>query len=434
MSLTMVYLKEQILHNIMANFKVLYVPRRKHSLWEKYLKSQFVKKLNKETRDLIGKYGMRNSHLLSIQPTGNSSVMVNNCSGGLEPVFLADYIRTSIQPYGPEGLGVPKDIDWVNKKFRVEGGDTSWEWKREGDEDILVALFGEEVWKFDKSRGLLKETRVVDYSVKYHEENNSWNEESPWAATAFNLKIDDHVSTMKVFSRYIDSAMSKTVNLPENYPYEDFKNLYMEVYDTGTIKGCTSYREGTMTAVLSAKSTNESEESKKGIPRTLAPKRPKAVPCEIHQLTVGGEKWVVIVGLLENDPYEVFALKQSRLSIPPHLKTGIMHKPKSGRYDLETEDGWVLNDIEELFETSEQEALTRMISTALRHGADIEFVVNQLQKAEGTIVSFSKAIARTLKKYITEIKATKCSDCGSKNIKMQEGCFVCADCGSSKCE
>ena len=66
------------------------------------------------------------------------------------------------------------------------------------------------------------------------------------------LKIDDHVKTMEVFSKYIDSAMSKTVNIPNDYPYEDFKRLYRSVYDTGTIKGCTSYREGTMTTVLSA--------------------------------------------------------------------------------------------------------------------------------------------------------------------------------------
>ena len=68
-------------------------------------------------------------------------------------------------------------------------------------------------------------------------------------------------------------------------------------------------------------------------------------------------------------------------------------------------------DISKLFESDEQESLTRMISTALRHGADIEFIVTQLTKAEGNITSFAKAIARTLKSYITEIKTMKCSDC-----------------------
>jgi hypothetical protein len=126
-------------------------------------------------------------------------------------------------------------------------------------------------------------------------------------------------------------------------------------------------------------------------------------------------------------------LKESKLHLPAKLTRGKLVKVKSGVYNLETEDGWVLSDISAFFESDEQEALTRLISTALRHGADIEFIVSQLIKSTGTITSFAKAIARTLKKYIKEITIIKCSDCGSGNLKLQEGCFVCADCGSSKC-
>lgn len=143
---------------------------------------------------------------------------------------------------------------------------------------------------------------------------------------------------------------------------------------------------------------------------------------------------MVLVGLLENDPYEVFAMKQSRLHVPAHIEKGKLIKERSGMYNLETSDGWLLRDIRNFFESDEQEALTRMISTALRHGADIEFIVSQLIKSEGNITSFSKAIGRTLKNYITEIKTMKCTSCDSSNIIMQEGCFVCRDCGSSKCE
>ena len=93
-----------------------------------------------------------------------------------------------------------------------------------------------------------------------------------------------------------------------------------------------------------------------------------------------------------------------------------------------------MEDLRAHFETSEQEALTRIISTALRHGTDIEFIVDQLMKSEGTIVSFSKAIGRTLKKYIVETKLEKtCDQCSSKKVALQEGCYVCLDCGSSKC-
>lgn len=400
---------------------------------DKYLQGKFIKKLDADTRDLIARYGVRNSHLLSIQPTGNSSVLANNVSGGLEPLFMTDYTRTVMQPYAPEGLGTPMNINWESKTYAVKGPETKWTWAKEGGENVLVTSFENEIWKFDSSRGLLKESRVKDYALRHHEKNGSWDGKADWAATAFDLTIDDHIKTMDVLSRYIDSAMSKTVNIPENYPYEDFKRLYMEVYKTETIKGCTSYREGTMTSVLSVNGSSVDEVSQ-GVPRTKAIPRPKSLDCDLHHLTSAGKKWVVVVGLLDNDPYEVFAMKQSSLHLPPDLKHGRLVKEKSGLYNLETKDGWMLTDIRKFFESDEQEALTRMISTALRHGADIEFIVSQLIKSEGTITSFAKAIGRTLKTYITNITTIKCSSCQSGNLKLQEGCFVCMDCGSSKCE
>lgn len=401
---------------------------------DKYLAGQFVRRLQPEIRAHIKKHGIRNSHLLSIQPTGNSSVLANNVSGGLEPIFMAEYTRTVIQPFAPSGLAVPTNVNWSAKTFTTTGGTSKWEWIKEGDENLLRTRFDDAVWKFDQSRGLLKETPIKDFAVRYHESLGTWDSRADWASTAYNLKIEDHVRTMEVLSRFVDAAMSKTVNVPADYPYEEFKRLYMDVFKTGTIKGCTSYREGTMTAVLAATSSSSTGEELSGIPRTKAVSRPKSLHCEIHTLTSDGHKWVVLVGLLDGDPYEVFAMKQNRLHLPSTVKKGQLLKEKPGRYNLLTDDGWALGDIRTFFESDEQEALTRMISTALRHGADIEFIVSQLLKSEGTINSFAKAIARTLKGYIKEIKTIRCSECNSKNIKLQEGCFTCLDCGSSKCE
>lgn len=399
----------------------------------KFLAGKFVQKLDMNTRKLIAKYGLRNSHLLSIQPTGNSSVLANNVSGGLEPLFMTHYTRTVMQPFAPEGLGMPTNVDFANKTFSIKGPATKWTWSKEGDENILVTQFENHIWKFDSSRGLLKESSVKDYGYRFHEKLGSWEPNAEWTATAFDLSIDDHIKTMEVLSKYIDSAMSKTVNIPSSYPYEDFKRLYMDVFKTKSIKGCTSYRDGTMTAVLSATGTSV-ESATSGALRTKATDRPKSLNCDIHHLTSAGSKWVVLVGLLDKDPYEVFAMRQNSIHLPTNLKHGKLVKEKSGLYNLETKDGWILTDIRKHFESDEQEALTRMISTALRHGANIEFIVSQLIKSEGTITSFAKAIARTLKSYVTEIISIKCSSCGSGNIKLQEGCFACLDCGSSKCE
>lgn len=396
---------------------------------DKYLAGEFVKNLDEDVRASIRKNGLRNSHLLSIQPTGNSSVLANNVSGGLEPLFMTEYVRTVIEAYAPAGLELPQRIDWSEKTY--EGGAKAWSWIKEGDESMLATTFNGSVYKFDRSRGLLREANVRDYAVRYHQDQGTWDANAEWASTAYNLQIEDHVKTMGVLAKHIDSAMSKTVNIPNDYPFEDFKDLYLQVYKTGTIKGCTSYREGTMATVLAT--TSSVDAAAKGVPRTKAIPRPRELDCDVHQITSQKQKWVVLVGLLDGDPYEVFALRQSVLHLPAELTKAVLIKEGSRHYSLRTPDGWLLQNVSQLFESDEQEALTRMISTALRHGADIGFIVGQLFKAEGNITSFAKAIGRTLKNYASEITGMKCTECGSSHLKMQEGCFVCADCGSSKC-
>lgn len=398
---------------------------------EKYLNGAFIKNLRKSTQDKIRKYGIRNSHLISIQPTGNSSVLANNVSGGLEPIFSSEYIRTVIQPSPPAGLEVPENVNWQDKSFLVTEANRIWHWINEGDENLLRTEWNGDVWKLDATRGLLKESPVMDYAVRLLKSQGEWDESAPWAATASKLKIQDHVKTMGVFSRFVDSAISKTVNLPHEYPYDDFKTLYQTLFRTGTVKGCTTYREGTMASVLAAPA--ESKNAAEIFAQSKAMPRPQVLPCDIRQVNSNGTSWIVLVGLLEGRPYEVFAMKQTQLYLPQKDKQGRLIKVKSGVYDLETAEGWVLKDIRKFFESDEQEALTRMISTALRHGADIDFVVGQLHKSEGTIHSFSKAIARTLKHYIKNAQFITCTECQSHNMRIEEGCFVCLDCGSSKC-
>jgi ribonucleoside-diphosphate reductase alpha chain len=396
---------------------------------DKYLQSNFIKNLDEETIDLIKLNGIRNSHLLAIAPTGNSSVFANNVSGGLEPIYRSEYVRTTIQSYPPTGLDIPHDINWGGKAFTST---SAWNWQKEGDENILVANHNDEVWKFDQSRGLCKEVPTSDFAVKTLQERKEWDGTAEWAACTDILTIDEHIKTMEVFAKYVDQSISKTINLPNEYPYKDFKDLYLKIYKTGTIKGCTTYRAGTMASVLSSK---EIAKEKGGISKTISPKRPQSLPCDIHQITAAGKKWIVLVGLLEGDPYEVFAFQPKNVTLPLRIKKGNLVKIKGNGYNLECEDGWVLQDINTLFESDEHEALTRMISTALRHGTDIEFIVAQLMKSRGTITSFGRAIGRTLKAYIQNYKSLKCLNpqCRSKNLVRENGCPKCLDCGFSGC-
>jgi ribonucleoside-diphosphate reductase alpha chain len=395
---------------------------------KKYLKSNFVKQLNQETRKMIEQCGMRNSHVTSIQPTGNSSVFANLVSGGLEPLFMHGYVRTSIQPHPPESMTIPTNINWSKKTFE---SDTEWKWIKEGDEDLLATEFEDKVWKFDRTRGLLKEEWIEDYGVSHLKKEDKWNPDSPSTACTLDLNVDAHVNTMAIFAKWVDSAISKTINLPNDYPYEDFKTVYKKAWQNG-IKGFTTYRSGTMTSVLSQESSLRDDLDR--IMKTESPERPGELPCEVHHIKVKGESYFVLVGMYNNDPYEVFAGKNG--FIDRKVKAGIIIKKKrpKGMYKAVLEDDSEISPINATC-SEEEDALTRMTSTALRHGADIHYVVQQLEKVKGDMTSFAKSMSRALKKYIPDGAKEEgaCFSCNSTGLVRQEGCVTCTQCGWSKC-
>lgn len=390
--------------------------------------SLFVNKLSPETRAMIKKYGLRNSHLLSIQPTGNTSIMANNVSGGLEPVFMPEYIRTSMISYPPEGMISPV-VDWTGMKI-INENKNGWKWSKEGDENILRLEFEGDTYKFDKSRGLLRETLIVDYGVMKLKERGLWDKDAPFAKTTTELSVEEHVETMKIFAKYVDSAISKTVNIPNDYPYEKFKDVYIQAFEAG-IKGITTYRAGTMTTVLAAVGENK-EEKAKGIVENHAPKRPDELNCQVHKVTSNGERYVFLVGLMDTKPYEIFSFKEEVCHFPDSFSSGILRKDKTKGYQMIV-GKWTIDGVIDLGREDNKEALTRMVSTSLRHGVPIQFLVDQLSKTNDDITSYSKAMGRVLKKYVSEVTGMKCQSCGSTNVTIQEGCFVCRDCGSSKC-
>ena len=402
---------------------------------EKYLASNFIAQaLTEETKDLIRAHGIRNSHLTSIQPTGNSSIYANNASGGLEPVFMAEYVRSVIVSAPPEGLSVPT-VNWGSKSFVFKEGESAdWKWTKEGDESILLLEFEGETYKIDQGRGLIKENLVEDYGAHILKQSGEWDPNADWAANTVNLDIDAHVDTMKVFAKYIDAAMSKTINIPEDYSFENFKSLYMDMYDSGVIKGGTSYRAGTMTSVLSASGT-KAEKEESGIVSHQAPKRPKELQCNVHHLTVKGERWVVFVGLLEGKPYEVFAGEVDNIALSKKIVDGVIIKHTRSKYGFVSDDVEI-KDINAAFDNQTQGAITRLTSMNLRHGTDIKFLVSQLLKTGDDLNTFAKCLARALKKYIKEgeeLNDVACPACGSKKVVMMEGCNKCMECGAGSC-
>ena len=391
---------------------------------KEYLKSKFINNvLNEDTINLISKHGIRNSHLLSIQPTGNTGILANNVSGGLEPIFMPKYIRTSSVDNIVDGLNIPTNINWnIDEKF------DDWNWIKEGDSILLTKTFNNIVYKIDKDRGLVKEDLIIDYGVNYNITNNS----TYIPKTTTELNIDEHLDTLAIFTKYVDSATSKTINIPNDYSYDNFKNVYLNAYNKGTIKGLTTYRAGTMSEVLSSTNKNNS---------IINPKieRPKILNCDIHHVTAQGQKYYVVFGLDEKDnrPIEVFAFSKKDISIPQIKRTGKIIKIKTGEYNLQY-NGTTIENISNHFNSLAEDSYTRSLSRELRYRIPIEEIVKDGERSYSNISSFYKAIIRTLKKnYMTDEQIIKsngtiCSECGGK-LTIQEGCAICMQCGNSKC-
>jgi hypothetical protein len=133
------------------------------------------------------------------------------------------------------------------------------------------------------------------------------------------------------------------------------------------------------------------------------------------------------------DPYEVFAGKNGNIS--KIIKKGMIKKLKRGKYSLIEENGDVLQEDISHHIDEDQEAITRLISSSLRHGCDVSFIVHQLEKVKGDLLSFAKALSRCLKKYVpdnSKIHGEVCKECGADLIRV-EGCVQCKSCGWSRC-
>lgn len=406
---------------------------------EKHSQGIFIKNLSLSEKymEKIRIFGIRNSSCLSIQPTGNTSIFANIVSGGLEPVFLPEYIRTVIVSTTPDHIKnlTPK---WEEGEFFET---EMFKFSKEGDDVLLrgVDKFGV-VFKIDKNRGMTKEVLCMDYGVRNLKERNLWDEKADYAATSMSLSVREHLDDFTDFCKYTDSACSKTINVSNNYPYEDFKELYCNAFKTGFIKGLTTYRAGTMSNVLAA-STSTQEIKQENFNQNHAPKRPKFLDCELHSLSIKGEKWLIVVGLLYGKPYEILGGLSNKIEIPTKIKNGILAKNGTklkSSYDLilkVSDEDFLIKDIVSVFDNVEYATHTRLISLALRHGTPIKYIVEQLQKDNNcNIFDFSKVIARCLKKYIEDEKCSlMCENCMEKALSYKEGCVVCNNCGVSKC-
>lgn len=363
----------------------------------------FIKCNFPEQWERMFKYGRRNVSWSTVAPTGTVSLMAQTTSG-IEPLFMPFYMRRKKVN--------PNDKD-VKVDFTDQNGDTWQEFP------VLHQKFKD--WILTNTNQVEgKEWTEKDWDKTFLEDAFK---ESPWyGSTANDIDWVKRVEIQGIIQKYITHSISSTINLPENVSEEEVAEIYMESWEKG-LKGITVYRDGSRSGVL----VSNENKSKQTFEYRDAPKRPKSLVGEAHTTIVKGVPHNVIVGIFDSKPYEIFIDTETSFS-----GIGEIIKKRKHVYYFKQND--VTVDISSIM-TDEQAAITRLVSTSLRHGADIKFIVEQLNKADGDLFSFTKGLARVLKKYIPDgAKSTvQCLDCGSDNVIFEEGCNKCLDCGSSKC-
>lgn len=401
---------------------------------EKHLNTKYIKSLplSEEYVNKLRKYGIRNSALLSCQPTGNTSILANIVSGGIEPVFMPEYVRTVIVPSCPEEL---KEV--VPKYWQGEFHETEYfKFAKEGDEEILKCVWKDNtVYKIDKNRGLTKEVLCEDYGVRFLKKLGEWDPNADWAVTALSLSVKDHIEDMKGFARWIDSAISKTINVPYDYPFDDFKRVYLEAYREGFIKGVTTYRTGTMTSVLSLKEEKNADATDEEIVLQDV-KFPDNTPAQMKILRAEGKKWYVT--MIMNNYQRPIAFFVHTNHPEKNITT---NNALELLFDLAFAKGipeqHIVSTRNKISQDNNATKIARVISLLLRHGVLIKNIVSTLNKVENVYAgSFLFQIRKLLASFVKDgerAEGVVCHNCGSKNIVFQEGCFVCLDCGSSRC-
>ena len=356
---------------------------------EPFLSSGNMLQMDDDVRDAIRENGIRNALLTSIAPTGTISLYAGNVSSGIEPVFAYAYTRKVLQ----------KD-------------------------------------------GSRTEEEVVDYAVQMWRDKFGDKELPDYFVNAQTLAPKDHVKMQAAAQKWVDSSISKTINCPEDIGFDEFKDVYMQAYETGC-KGCTTYRPNAVTgSVLSvSESSDKTPEADQGadvIYMSEPLDRPETLEGNTYKLKWPDSEHAIYITI--NDvvmadhrrPFEVF-----------------INSKNMEHY------AWTV-------------ALTRMISAVFRRGGDVSFVVEELKAVFDPrggawvrgkyIPSILAAIGGVIEQHMIETgflageglglkedpqakqvvnldnnRGKACPSCGQYDMQMVEGCMTCRSCGHSKC-
>ena len=374
-----------------------------------------------ELREMMKQYGRRNIAMLTIAPTGTTSLMSQTTSG-IEPVFRPVYKRRrKINPSDKDQ--VASFVDETGEKF------------------IEYFVFHHQFVKWLEINGY--DTTKLQ-TIK-EEELNEWLKASPYyKATANDIDWVAKVKMQGAIQKWVDHSISVTVNLPNEVTEELVAEVYRTAWECGC-KGITVYRDGCRDGVLL--DVNAKDKGKKDCSNNSGMRRPESIPADIVRFKNGKEDWIAFVGKQDDRPYEIFTgkIEEDAMYIPKTITHGNILKVTEAdgtkRYDFQYQDryGYIntIGGISRLFD-EEFWNYAKLISGVLRYGMPIDKVVqlvDGLHLDSETINTWKNGVERALKQYIKDGTRGKgrCPQCGQENMAYQNGCLTCMACGYSKC-
>lgn len=392
----------------------------------KELNNPFIQRLRESDdtlyRDMV-RYGRRNIALLTIAPTGTTSLMSQTTSG-IEPAFMIHYKRR--RKINPNDLS-------RKSTFVDEVGD-HWEEYHVFHHRFLTWLIAN---GHDPAMIQTYDDQELDRLIRlspYHK------------ATADDVDWVQKVKMQGAIQRWVDHSISVTVNIPEETTEEMVRLIYETAWSSGC-KGCTIYRDGSRSGVL-VSSDHTSEKKEVSFTETKAPRRPSHLEARVIRFQNNKEAWIAVIGLYEGRPFEIFTGRADEsFLLPSYVTEGVVIKARDDngdkRYDFrfKDKDGYNIT-IEGLSRSFNKEYwnYAKLISGILRHGMPIPFVVDlveSLNVPEDYINTWKKGVARALKQFVpdgSKASRAECKKCGDpEGLIYKEGCLTCKSCGFSEC-
>ncbi len=382
---------------------------------ERYLEGEFIKTLPEKIRKRIKEFGIRNSHLISIAPTGTISLLAGNVSSGLEPVFALSFTR----------------------RFRTENDDE------------------------------YEERKVADYAYRLFSEIYSEDTEKPdYFVTTDKIVPRQHVDMQAHLQKYVDSSISKTINVPNDFPFEEFKDIYLYAYEQGA-KGCTTFRPNeNITGILQR---DEDKKEKVEIDDEMlsttdelntVPRRPIYLQGTTYKIKTPLSKqalYITINDICEGDvrrPFEIF-INSKNLQ---HFSWIVaMTRLISAVFRRSSDPSFLVEELKSIFDPNGGyfrngryiPSLVAEIGDVIeQHLINIGFIEPKKSKKQNAVqlkvpVDASEPMGSTESVGMEpeQVDVGKnlnsqfmiCPQCGERSLFFEENCNKCFSCGYSKC-